>query len=139
MINKPFFTAMFLFLVQAAFAQRTITGQVTSAEDNLSMPGVSVVIKGTTTGAATDNNGNFSLNVPNNDAIIVVSFVGYRAIEMPVGTQSRLDIKLQSDVLNLSDVVVSATKTAHSIYAVPASISMIKKDLIDNSPIIFDH
>ena len=137
MTNKLFFTAIFLLLAQATFAQRTITGQVTSVEDNLSMPGVSVVIKGTTTGTATDNNGNFSLNVPNNDAIIVVSFLGFRTVEMPLGTQARFDIMLEPDVFALDDVVVTATRTPHSVYAVPANISVINKKLIEESPIVF--
>ena len=64
--------ALLLFAVsQGAFAQRTITGKVVSSEDGLGMPGVTVMVRGTTTGTATDIDGNFSLNVPN-DATLVV-------------------------------------------------------------------
>ena len=137
MNNKLFFTAMFLALAQAAFAQRTINGQVISAEDELGMSGVTVVVKGTATGTATDGNGNFTLNVPNNDAVIVVSLLGFQSVEMQVGTQTRFDIMLQSDVFALDDVVVTATRTQHSIYAVPASISMVSKRAIENSPVVY--
>jgi len=100
--------ALLLFVVsQGAFAQRTITGTVISNEDGLGMPGVTVLVKGTTVGTSTDINGNFSLNVPN-DATIVVSFMGFKTIEQPVGNQTRFNFTLEPDVLTLGDVVVTA-------------------------------
>ena len=100
--------ALLTFLVsQGAFAQRTISGRVISSEDGLGMPGVPVVVKGTTIGTATDINGNFTLNVPN-DATIVVSFIGFRTQELVVGNQTTFNITLQPDVLTLGDVVVTA-------------------------------
>ncbi|NLA48088.1 MAG: hypothetical protein GX876_01360 [Bacteroidales bacterium] len=81
MKNKAFFVVpIFLLFVHAVFSQRTITGQVISADNRLGMPGVSVIVKNTTTGTRTDNDGNFSLNVPNVDAIIVVSFLGFQSV-----------------------------------------------------------
>ena len=100
--------ALLLFAVsQGAFAQRTITGTVISSEDGLGMPGVTVMVKGTTIGTATDINGNYSLNVPN-DATLVVSFMGFRSVEMAVGSQTRINATLEPDVLTLGDVVVTA-------------------------------
>jgi len=100
--------ALLLFVVsQGAFAQRSITGQVISGEDGLGMPGVTVLVKGTTTGTSTDINGNFSLNVPN-DATIVVSFMGFKPIEQSVVNQTRFNFTLEPDVLTLGDVVVTA-------------------------------
>ena len=106
---KKIATLLALLLVaisQGAFAQRTITGKVINAEDGLGMPGVPVLVKGTTTGTATDFDGNFSLNVPN-DAIIVVSFMGFKTVELPVGTQTLFDITLQPDAIAFGDVVVT--------------------------------
>lgn len=101
--------AFLLFAVsQVAFAQKTITGKVISSEDGLGMIGVPVVIKGTVTGTTTDAEGNFSLNVPNNAAIIVVSFIGNKTVEMPVGNQTQFVIRLEPDVITLGDVVVTA-------------------------------
>ena len=98
--------ALLLFAVsQGAFAQRTITGKVISQEDGLGMVGVYVVVKGTTTGTTTDTDGNFTLNVPNN-ATIIVSFMGFKTVELPVGNQTRFDVTLQPDAVALSDVVV---------------------------------
>ena len=100
--------ALLTFLVsQSAFAQRTISGRVISSEDGIGMPGVPVVVKGTTIGTATDVNGNFTLNVPN-DATIVVSFIGFRTQELVVGNQTSFNITLQPDAIALGDVVVTA-------------------------------
>ena len=98
---------LFFAVSQGAFAQRTITGKVVSSEDELGMPGVPVVVKGTTVGTATDIDGNFTLNVPNG-AIIVVSFMGYRTIELPVGNQTQFNVTLQPDAIALGAVVVTA-------------------------------
>jgi hypothetical protein len=101
--------ALLLFAVtQGAFAQKTITGKVISSEDELGMPGVPVVVKGTTVGTATDIDGNFTLSVPNDAATIVVSYMGYKTVELPVGTQTRFDITLDPDAIALGDVVVTA-------------------------------
>ncbi|HNX00998.1 MAG TPA: TonB-dependent receptor plug domain-containing protein, partial [Candidatus Cloacimonadota bacterium] len=101
--------ALLLFAgLQSAFAQKTITGKITSAEDGLAMPGVPVVIKGTTVGTTTDANGAFTLkNVPSN-ATLLVSFIGMIAQEIPVGNQTEFNISMQSDMKALGDVVVTA-------------------------------
>jgi iron complex outermembrane receptor protein len=100
---------LFLFAVFAtgAFAQsRTVKGKVTSSEDGSSLPGVNIVIKGTSTGTTTDVEGNYSISVPSGDATLVFSFVGFLNQEMAVGNQSTIDIKLAPDVTTLADIVV---------------------------------
>ncbi|MFC6998199.1 SusC/RagA family TonB-linked outer membrane protein [Rufibacter roseus] len=87
-------------------AKRTITGKVTSASDNSPMPGVSVVVKGTTNGAATDVNGNYSLQAGSND-VLVVSFIGYQNQEVAVGTRNSINISLREDAEVLNEVVVT--------------------------------
>jgi TonB-dependent starch-binding outer membrane protein SusC len=63
--------------MQVVFAQqRAVTGRVATA-DNTPLPGVTVVVKGTTTGTATDANGGFSISVPNNQAVLQFSFIGF--------------------------------------------------------------
>jgi hypothetical protein len=65
-----------------------------------------VVIKGTTVGTTSDAEGNFTLNVPNDEAVLVFSFIGYRTQEVRVGTTTQFDIRLDPDVETLSEVVV---------------------------------
>ena len=102
--------ALLLFAtLQVAFAQKTITGKVISGENGQGIPGASVAVKGTVTGITTNENGNFVLNVPN-DTTIVVSYMGFKTVEIPVGNQNRFDITLQTDVNVLGDVVVRGNR-----------------------------
>ncbi|HCX22302.1 MAG TPA: hypothetical protein DHN29_10325 [Cytophagales bacterium] len=85
--------------------QRTISGQVTDSENGETLPGATVLEKGTTNGTVTDIDGNYSISV-GNDAVLVVSFVGYRPIEITVGTSSVVNATLDMDVSSLEEVVV---------------------------------
>ena len=98
-----------LFTCAPALAQeRKVTGTVTSADDNSPMPGVNVVVQGKTTGTITDVNGNFSITVPGNDAVLVFSFIGYNAQEVVVGGQSSIDIKMATSATQLGEIVVTS-------------------------------
>lgn len=94
--------------LQGAFAQKNITGKVTSIEDGLGMVGVPVVVKGTTIGTATDIDGNFKLSVPNDAVTLVISFIGMKAVELPIGNQTVFNVELAPDIRALEDVVVTA-------------------------------
>ncbi|MGE0589011.1 MAG: SusC/RagA family TonB-linked outer membrane protein [Cyclobacteriaceae bacterium] len=100
------YLVVFLMLGCAtAFAQRSISGRVTAAEDGSGIPGVNILEKGTTNGTASDFDGNFRLNVGDN-ATLVFSFIGYKTMEVPVGAQSTLNVTMELDVTALSEVVV---------------------------------
>lgn len=90
----------------AAFAQRTVTGTVLDEYD-VGLPGVSILVKGTTTGTATDIDGKFSLSVPNDQAVLVFSFIGYTTLEQPVGPRSVVDVKMAPDERTLTELVVT--------------------------------
>lgn len=81
-----------------------ITGKITD-ENGEGLPGASVVVKGTTNGTTTDLDGNYKLSVPD-DALLVVSFVGYRTQEIQVAGRSQIDVGMREDVEQLEDVVV---------------------------------
>ncbi|MCH7415443.1 TonB-dependent receptor [Belliella sp. R4-6] len=85
---------------------KTISGTVYSTEDGLTMPGVSVVLKGTTRGTATDIDGSFTLEVPDNGGTLVFSFVGFETQEVAVANQSVFEIKLKPDITSMNEVVV---------------------------------
>ena len=85
---------------------REVTGTVISGEDDLPLPGVSVLVKGTTRGAVTDIDGNYSINLQESDQTIVFSFVGFVSQEVTVGNQSTIDITLNPDMQSLGEVVV---------------------------------
>ncbi|UII32116.1 SusC/RagA family TonB-linked outer membrane protein [Fulvivirga ulvae] len=91
-----------------AFSQNIVVkGKVTSDSDASSLPGVSVLIKGTTSGTITDAGGNYSIEVPS-DATLLFSFIGYETREVSVAGRSVVDIELTSDITELSEVVVTA-------------------------------
>lgn len=84
---------------------RTVTGRITDNDSGEGLPGVTISIKGTTSGVATDLDGNFSLNV-SNDQTLVISYIGYVTQEIPVGAQTSFNVRLNSDISELSEVVI---------------------------------
>lgn len=89
-------------------AQKTITGTVTSSEDGMTLPGVSVVVKGTTLGTITDIDGKYSIDVPEDAAILVFTYVGMVTEEMEIGANASIDVAMVPDIMGLDEVVVTA-------------------------------
>jgi TonB-dependent SusC/RagA subfamily outer membrane receptor len=85
--------------------ERTITGTVTSAEDNSALPGVSVLIKGTAAGTVTDIDGKYSLEVAEG-SVLLFSYVGFISEEVQVGNQSVIDFVMTPDLTQLEEIVV---------------------------------
>jgi TonB-linked SusC/RagA family outer membrane protein len=94
-------------LQQVLAQDRTVTGKVTSSDDNSVLPGVSVVVKGTANGTATGADGSYSINVPAG-ATLVYSFIGLLTQEIPVGNRTVIDLQMASDVKQLGELVVTA-------------------------------
>lgn len=95
-----------LLMVTATFGQeRTVTGIVTD-KNGESLPGVNVVVKGTTAGVVTDLNGKYSIKVPGPDATLVFSYVGYTSKEVKVADQTNISVTMEEEVRELDQVVV---------------------------------
>ncbi|WP_237717629.1 carboxypeptidase-like regulatory domain-containing protein [Pontibacter sp. BAB1700] len=93
----------------SAFAQdRAVSGKVTEASSGNGLPGVSVAVKGTTIGTATDAEGNYQVRVPDANATLVFRYLGYTTREAVVGNQSTINVSLQTDARQLDEVVVTA-------------------------------
>ncbi len=103
----PLFLLLFSFLGAPLLAQ-SISGQVTSDEDGGALPGVNVVVKGTTIGTITDIEGNYQLSAGEDAETLVFSFIGLRTEEVPINNRSAIDLKMSDDVAELSEVVVTA-------------------------------
>jgi len=95
-----------LSALSSAAQDRTVTGNVKSEDDQQNFPGVNIIVKGTTIGAVTDADGNFTINVPSSESILVFSAIGYASQERVVGAQTRVDVSLVVDVTSLAEVVV---------------------------------
>ncbi|WP_201799472.1 SusC/RagA family TonB-linked outer membrane protein [Zobellia amurskyensis] len=96
------------FTITAQDVNLEVSGTVTSSEDNMPLPGVSIVLKGTTSGVTTDFDGKYSINVPNGNGTLIFSYVGHETHEVSVNNQSTINISLETDAQALDEVVVTA-------------------------------
>lgn len=106
-MKKQLFLLLFFLSAVVGFAQRTVTGVVTSAEDKMPVIGASVMVKGTTQGAMTDLDGKYSIKVSDNSTL-VFRYVGLKETEVKVGKQSVINVELQSSSIQLEEIVVTA-------------------------------
>jgi TonB-linked SusC/RagA family outer membrane protein len=90
---------------------RIVTGKVTTSEDGSTLPGVNVLLKGTTTGTTTSADGTYSLSVPSSGGVLVFSFIGFQTIEESIGSRTVVDVVMSSDVTQLTEVVVTGYGT----------------------------
>nr|WP_246223501.1 energy transducer TonB [Fulvivirga kasyanovii] len=108
---------------------QSIKGQITSSEDGTGLPGVNVVVKGTTTGTITDFEGNYTLNLPQGtDPTLVVSFIGLSPKEVDASGKRVVDIEMEPDVAQLSEVVVTAMDVEREKRSLPYSMQTIEMD-----------
>ncbi|MBO7562000.1 MAG: TonB-dependent receptor [Bacteroidales bacterium] len=118
-----------------ALAQNRVTGTVTAKEDGGPIPGANVMVKGTRTGAATDENGKYVIpNVPAN-AVLVFSSVGYTTVEIPVGGKSVVNAVMASDAIGLDETIVVAYGTAKK-GSYSGSAAVVKQDAIKDAPVV---
>jgi TonB-dependent starch-binding outer membrane protein SusC len=120
------FSCSFLF----AQSGSNVTGKVIAEDNQAPLPGVNVILKGTSVGTTTDAEGKFALNVPNQNATLVFSFIGYKSHEVVVGTQSSFDIALAPDLQTLSEVVVVGYGETKKASLTSAITSVKGKDLV---------
>ncbi len=123
-----------LFAFQALAQDMTVTGTVTSSEDGLTLPGVSVVVKGTTIGTVTNIDGDYSLTVPASATILVFTYVGMTSQEVIIEGRSSIDVVLEPDVLGIEEVIVTTFGTAKK-GAFTGSATQINTNEIELRPI----
>jgi len=97
--------AVLLFCVQLLFAQTTITGKVIDSNQE-GLPGVSVVVKGTTVGTVTQVDGGYSLSVPENSKTIVFSFIGMKTAEEAINGRATINLTMEDETIGVDEVVV---------------------------------
>lgn len=119
---------VFLMTVSTAWAQKTITGKVTDAGDNSEIIGATILVKGTTTATVTDVNGDYRINVPDNNAVLVFTYVGKLSQEITVGNQSVINVRLADDPRVLDEVVVVAYGTRKKADLTGSVIAVTAKD-----------
>ena len=129
---STYFLLLSMFWASIATSQeKTITGTVTSQEDNLPLPGVNVIIKGSTQGTQTDFNGNYSINVSEGQ-ILVFSYIGFNNQEKNISSATIINVVLQTNVSELEEVIVVGygTQTKRRVTDNIASVSSKDINLI---------
>ncbi len=98
---------MLFFFASASAMAQTVTGRVTTALDGSPLPGVSVLVKGTSSGTTTDANGKFAISVPDlQTSVLTMSFIGFKAQDIPINNRTSIDVVMEEDVTLFNEVVV---------------------------------
>jgi TonB-linked SusC/RagA family outer membrane protein len=127
-------TAVFALVSSESWAQeRTVTGRVTSIEDGSGLPGVNVVLQGTTNGAVTDANGDYTLSVPATGGTLTFTFIGLKTMSVEIGTRSRVDVQMEQDVSQLSEVVVTGLGWQAETKTLGYAVSQVKSDQLNQA------
>lgn len=128
-LYKMFLLTSLIILLGAEtiLAQGNISGIITSQEDDMPIPGVTVLIKGTTNGTVTDVDGRYTIDASPND-VILFSFIGYVSQEVIVGTQTSISLSLMPDLTELNEVVVTAMGIERETKSLGYSVSQIDGD-----------
>lgn len=118
-------------ITHSLYAQeRTISGKVTSSEDGVPLPGVNVIVKGTTAGTVSDIDGNYKVTVPEGAETLTFSFIGFTEQEVPINGQSTINIQMVSDTRQLSEVVVTAVGIERERKALGYAVTEIESERI---------
>lgn len=127
--------SVFMLISSLAWAQeRTVSGRVTSTEDGSGLPGVNVLVKGSTVGTITDSNGAYTISVPTGSTALSFSFVGFVSQEVEIGGRAVIDVRMETDVTQLSEVVVTGYSSIEK-RQLSAAIASVKGSTIENLPL----
>lgn len=132
---KNLMLMVFLLFTCNVFAQKTVTGLVTSETDGSPIPGVNIMVKGTNKGAVTNIDGKFSVSVTDNKATLVFSFIGYLSKEVAVTAGTNVNVQLKEDSKNLDEVVVTALGIKRQTKALGYSVTELKGDDLNKNSI----
>ena len=114
--------------------QNMVTGRITDASTGEPMPGVNIVVKGTSVGTLSDISGRYSLEVTANDAVLVFSFIGYTTKELPRAGKNVIDLSLSPEITGLDEVVVIGYGTARKSDLTGAIAQVKAEDLQNYTP-----
>ena len=128
-----FIMLFFVFCWQLTHAQTVISGTVTASDDGAPLPGVNVIIKGSSEGVITNIDGNYELNVSSESDVLVFSFIGMKSQEVSVSGRSVIDIAMEIDALGLEEIVVTAMGISREKKALGYAVTDIQSEEIVRS------
>jgi TonB-linked SusC/RagA family outer membrane protein len=128
--------ALLVFVSLQIFSQaRVITGKVTYAEDGSALPGVSVVVQGTTLGTITDVEGNYTLSVPETAQVLQFTFVGMETYEIPIEGRSVINVSMEEALTEVAEVIVLGY-TTRGKNAITGSTVQVKGENLKDVPVL---
>ncbi|WP_084647712.1 SusC/RagA family TonB-linked outer membrane protein [Gelidibacter mesophilus] len=123
---------IFMCLSTLLYAQNTVTGTVVD-DNGMTLPGVNVIVKGTSNGTSTDIDGNYSIDAAETD-ILVFSYIGFKSLEVKIDQRSVINITLLEDSQSLDEVVVTAQGIKKSKKALGYAIAKLDPEDVENRP-----
>ena len=130
---KKILLASFLCLVHVSVTwaqERTVTGKVTAVEDGLPLPGVNVVVQGTSLGTVSNTEGVYTINIPPGGTTLIFSFIGLTTQEIEIGARTTIDVQMGQDVRQLGEVVVTAVGIQRERKALGYSVESVSGDKV---------
>ena len=122
------------FIAPSHAQDRTITGTVTSTESNEPLPGVNIIVKGTTVGTVTDIEGNYRLVAPEDAETLSFSFIGMEAQDVPINGRATVDVAMESDAQQLTEVVVTAQGIEREKKALGYAVATVAGEKLEKQP-----
>jgi len=128
-----FYTLIVLCSLQVYAQERSVSGNVTDAVDGTPLPGVNVIIQGTTIGVSTDFDGNYSINIPDDNASLEFSYLGFKTKVIDTGSQSIINVSMSQDATQLSEVMVTAFGIERKKKALGYAAQELKGDVLESA------
>jgi TonB-linked SusC/RagA family outer membrane protein len=126
-------TVLAFSLALFAYGQKTVTGKITTAEDGEAVIGATILLKGTSRGEVTDLDGNYSIEVPNDNAVLIIAFTGLKTIEERVGNRTEINFEMAADIALLDEIVVTGYGS-QGRKVLTSAISSLDAKEIENLP-----
>jgi TonB-linked SusC/RagA family outer membrane protein len=114
--------------------ERTISGTVVSTEDGTALPGVNVLLKGTSIGTVTDAEGKYSLAISGQEGTLIFSFIGLQTKEIPIGDATVIPVQMATDARQLAEVVVTGVGVATDKRKIAISVESVTSDQLPQTP-----
>ena len=128
-------SVLLYFGIMVTSAQtKVIKGTITSSEDGTMIPGVSIAVKGTTLGTITDIDGNYALEVPEEAKTLIVTFVGMKTQEVPIGSATTINVVMEPDILGIDEVVVTAMGISQERKGLGYNVQEVSSEKIATKP-----
>lgn len=122
------FSLLMMSFMSLTAQDRLIQGRITALDDGSALPGVNVMVKGTTQGTVTDFDGKYALSVPESAVALVFSYIGYTSEEVEIGGKTVIDLSMSVNTTTLEDIVVTALGVERESKALGYSVTEVKGD-----------